>query len=61
MTGASGFIGRMLTRMLVDSGEKAVGIDRVPQPPRLGLTVLTADRHDAVRRQVAARPLLEVA
>ncbi|MER5419577.1 hypothetical protein [Streptosporangium roseum] len=28
--------------MLVDSGEKAVGVDRVPQPPRLGLTAGTA-------------------
>lgn len=46
VTGASGFIGRMLTRMLVDSGEKVVGIDRVAQPPRPGLTVLTADLLD---------------
>ncbi|MFF5212364.1 NAD-dependent epimerase/dehydratase family protein [Streptosporangium sp. NPDC000396] len=46
VTGAAGFIGRMLTRMLVDSGEKVIGIDRVPQPPRPGLTVLTADLLD---------------
>ncbi|GAA2848662.1 NAD-dependent epimerase/dehydratase family protein [Streptosporangium fragile] len=46
MTGAAGFIGRMLTRTLIEAGENVVGIDRIPQPARPGLTVLTADLLD---------------
>ncbi|GGS58169.1 UDP-glucose 4-epimerase [Planobispora rosea] len=43
VTGSAGFIGRTLVETLLSSGEKVVGIDRVAQPPRPGLTVLTAD------------------
>ncbi|MBG0832245.1 NAD(P)-dependent oxidoreductase [Planomonospora sp. ID67723] len=43
VTGSAGFIGRMLVETLVASGERVIGIDRVAQPPRPGLTVLTAD------------------
>lgn len=43
VTGAAGFIGRFLVALLLDRGERVVGIDRVPAAPRPDLTVLTAD------------------
>ncbi|SEF54472.1 Nucleoside-diphosphate-sugar epimerase [Thermomonospora echinospora] len=43
VTGAAGFLGRALTRALLDGGEQVVGIDRLPLAPVPGLTVLTAD------------------
>jgi nucleoside-diphosphate-sugar epimerase len=43
VTGAAGFLGRALTRELLERGERVVGIDRVPLRPAPGLTVLTAD------------------
>jgi nucleoside-diphosphate-sugar epimerase len=46
VTGSAGFIGNVLTDVLIGSGEKVIGIDRRPQPPRPGLTVLTADLLD---------------
>lgn len=46
VTGSAGFIGRVLTELLIDSGEKVIGIDRRRQPPRPGLTELTADLLD---------------
>ncbi len=46
VTGSAGFIGKALTGTLLAAGRKVIGIDRVPQPPRPGLTVLTADLLD---------------
>ncbi|WP_162795748.1 NAD-dependent epimerase/dehydratase family protein [Nonomuraea lactucae] len=43
VTGSAGFIGRVLTELLIDAGEKVIGIDRRQQPSRPGLTELTAD------------------
>jgi nucleoside-diphosphate-sugar epimerase len=54
VTGAAGFIGRVLTRSLVESGHRVVAVDRRPLPPTPGVTVLTADLLDA-------DPLVEVA
>ncbi len=46
VTGAAGFIGRHLVHALLDAGERVIGIDREPQEPRTGLTILTADLLD---------------
>ncbi|MGI9062199.1 MAG: NAD-dependent epimerase/dehydratase family protein [Pseudonocardiaceae bacterium] len=46
VTGAAGFIGRTLVRLLAQRGE-VVGIDRRPQRPVPGLTPITADLLDA--------------
>ncbi|WP_158088659.1 NAD-dependent epimerase/dehydratase family protein [Thermoactinospora rubra] len=46
VTGSAGFIGRILTETLIARGEHVIGVDRRPQPPRPGLTVLTADLLD---------------
>jgi len=46
VTGAAGFIGRTLVRLLTQRGE-VVGIDRRPQRPVPGLTPITADLLDA--------------
>lgn len=55
VTGAAGFIGRMLVRELLAHGP-VVGIDRLPQEPQPGLVALTADlldQHGAVREALA--------
>lgn len=55
VTGAAGFIGRMLVRELLAHGT-VVGIDRLPQQPQPGLVPLTADLLDqdgAVRQALA--------
>lgn len=54
VTGAAGFVGRTLVQRLLAIGEPVVGIDRVPQAERLGLTVLTADLCDFDERVSAA-------
>ncbi|MGP3916977.1 NAD-dependent epimerase/dehydratase family protein [Nonomuraea sp. 10N515B] len=46
VTGSAGFIGRILTELLIDSGEKVIGIDRRWQPELPGLTRITADLLD---------------
>ncbi len=46
VTGAAGFIGRTLVRLLAEHSE-VVGIDRLPQSPVPGLTPVTADLLDA--------------
>jgi nucleoside-diphosphate-sugar epimerase len=46
VTGSAGFIGRILTDVLLESGHKVIGIDRRWQRSRPGLTVLTADLLD---------------
>lgn len=46
VTGSAGFIGQVLTGLLIDSGERVIGIDRRWQPSRPGLVVLTADLLD---------------
>lgn len=46
VTGSAGFIGKALTETLLAAGHKVIGIDRIPQPSRPGLTVLTADLLD---------------
>jgi nucleoside-diphosphate-sugar epimerase len=43
VTGAAGFVGRSLVQHLLATGARVVGIDREPQPPQPGLTVLTAE------------------
>jgi nucleoside-diphosphate-sugar epimerase len=43
VTGAAGFIGRALVSTLVARGEHVVAVDRAPDWPRPGVTVLTAD------------------
>lgn len=48
VTGAAGFIGQTLVRILAQRGE-VVGIDRLPQPAVPGLTRITADLLDAER------------
>ena len=56
VTGAAGFIGQALVRALLDTGETVIGIDRQPQPPHPGLTVITADlveRAEPVRAALA--------
>lgn len=47
VTGAAGFIGRVLVRTLLAAGHRVVAIDRERQPERDRLTVLTADLLDA--------------
>ncbi|MGH3354262.1 MAG: NAD-dependent epimerase/dehydratase family protein [Nocardioidaceae bacterium] len=54
VTGAAGFIGRALTRQLVDAGQHVVAVDRLHQEALDGVTVLTADLLDD-------DPLVEVA
>jgi nucleoside-diphosphate-sugar epimerase len=57
VTGAAGFIGQALVRALLDTGETVIGIDRRPQRPEPGLTVITADlveRAEPVRAALAA-------
>jgi nucleoside-diphosphate-sugar epimerase len=46
VTGAAGFIGRVVVETLIDAGHRVIGIDRAPMPERSGLTVLTADLLD---------------
>jgi nucleoside-diphosphate-sugar epimerase len=46
VTGAAGFVGRTLTRRLVERGHRVVAVDRTWQPNTAGVTVLTADLHD---------------
>lgn len=46
VTGSAGFIGRILTQTLLDTGHQVIGIDRRPQEAMPGLTVLTADLLD---------------
>lgn len=56
VTGAAGFIGRVLVRCLADRGHRVVTIDRCPQPASAGVTVLTADLLDGDPRvEVALR------
>jgi nucleoside-diphosphate-sugar epimerase len=43
VTGASGFIGRLLCRELVQTGYQVVAIDRAPAAPTAGTVALTAD------------------
>jgi nucleoside-diphosphate-sugar epimerase len=43
VTGAAGFIGRTLVSTLVARGEHVVAVDREPDRPRQGVTVITAD------------------
>lgn len=55
VTGAAGFIGRTLVRVLAARGA-VLGVDRLPQPPAPGLTRITADLLDddpAVLRALA--------
>lgn len=47
VTGSAGFIGRALVATLLDAGYPVIGIDRREQPPRPGLTPLTADLLDS--------------
>jgi nucleoside-diphosphate-sugar epimerase len=54
VTGAAGFIGRVLTRHLAEAGHRVVAVDRRPPPALPGVTALTADLVDA-------DPLVEVA
>ncbi|MDQ4085438.1 MAG: NAD(P)-dependent oxidoreductase [Actinomycetota bacterium] len=54
VTGAAGFIGRALTRVLAESGHRVVAIDRRPRAAAPGVTVLAADLLDR-------DPLVEVA
>lgn len=54
VTGSAGFIGRTLVRLLLDAGERVVGIDRSPQPAEPGLTVLTSDLCDRDEAVLAA-------
>ena len=46
VTGAAGFIGQALVRVLAERAE-VLGVDRLPQPPTPGLTRITADLLDA--------------
>jgi len=46
VTGAAGFVGRALTRRLVEHGHRVVAVDRSRQPHTAGVTVLTADLLD---------------
>lgn len=46
VTGASGFIGRVLVRTLLDAGRPVVAVDRRPYPAVEGVTVLAADLLD---------------
>lgn len=46
VTGSAGFIGRMLVAALAERGP-VVGIDRLAQPARPGVTTITADLLDA--------------
>lgn len=46
VTGAAGFIGRVLVRTLLEAGTPVIATDRRPVDPRDGLTVLTADLLD---------------
>lgn len=46
VTGSAGFIGRLLVAELARYGP-VVGIDRLPQPARPGVTMITADLLDA--------------
>jgi nucleoside-diphosphate-sugar epimerase len=46
VTGAAGFVGRALTRRLVEQGRRVVAVDRAWQPNTAGVTVLTADLLD---------------
>ena len=46
VTGAAGFIGQTLVRVLAERAE-VLGVDRLPQPPTPGLTRITADLLDA--------------
>lgn len=50
VTGAAGFIGRALVRALLAADVSVIGIDRRPQRPLDGLTVLTADLLDGDER-----------
>lgn len=55
VTGAAGFIGRMLVRELAEHGA-VIGVDRLPQHPVAGVVALTADlldRDEAVRDALA--------
>ena len=60
VTGAAGFIGQTLVRMLAERAG-VLGVDRLPQPPTPGLTRITADLLDpdpAVLRALAWRRTL---
>lgn len=60
VTGAAGFIGRMLVRELARRGP-VIGIDRLPQPTLPGLTTISADlldRDPAVRDALADAELV---
>jgi nucleoside-diphosphate-sugar epimerase len=54
VTGSAGFLGRVLTRRLLDDGHRVVGIDRVPHRGPDGPDVITADL-------LAGDPRVEVA
>lgn len=43
VTGAAGFIGQVLVRMLLDAGTPVIGVDRRPQPAGDGLVTIAAD------------------
>jgi nucleoside-diphosphate-sugar epimerase len=45
VTGSAGFLGRLLVESLAERGP-VVAIDRLPQPPRRGVTVVCADLLD---------------
>lgn len=59
VTGAAGFIGRILVDTLLERGA-VTGIDRSPQPALPGLTRITADLLDADRAVLAALGSAEV-
>ncbi len=59
VTGAAGFIGQTLVRVLAERGA-VLGVDRLPQPPTPGLTRITADLLDADPAVLSALASAEV-
>ncbi|MGH4022441.1 MAG: NAD-dependent epimerase/dehydratase family protein [Pseudonocardiaceae bacterium] len=60
VTGAAGFIGRMLVRTLLERGGGVIGIDRCAQPALPGLIPITADLLDSDHRVQHALAAAEV-